>query len=166
MTSPKPQTIYVTRTENSRQLMLECGGMAVFGKLIGMSNDNGQLSNTFGPSPRKNIGDTVARKIDSAFNKDEGWLDMPWAWMEAHHRVIEAPSIEQVARGVDEDIDALRHVIGAMALVIAQRPGAGRALIDAIQSETSKMANHGSVLALVGVLEKAVHAQRKHSRRA
>lgn len=55
---------------NCRTLIAEAGGLlSDFGSRIGMTNDNGQLSNTFGLKPRKNIGDPLAERIESAFGR-------------------------------------------------------------------------------------------------
>ena len=38
-----------------------------------------QVNSWGGPNPKKGIGDEIARRIESAFGKEEGWLDHEWS---------------------------------------------------------------------------------------
>lgn len=165
MKEPEPQRIQETRIANCRALIAQAGGIGDFGARIGMTNDNGQLSNTFGANPKKNIGDPLAARVEDAFGKRRGWLDIPWAWIERHYgqaatpaqKASPAPEI-QVNR-VENDVDALRYMIGAMSLMIAEkRPAEGAALAKLMRERVPKkfLDRKGSVLAVIEGLEEAV----------
>lgn len=63
------------RRENARALAASAGGLAEFGRKTGM--DNSQVSQLIGKSPKKNIGNIIARRIEEAFGLHEGALDLP-----------------------------------------------------------------------------------------
>lgn len=63
------------RRENARQLSIEVGGPAAFGRKIEMSDS--QVSQIIGKTPTKNIGNLVAQRIEDSFKKPRGWLDIP-----------------------------------------------------------------------------------------
>jgi hypothetical protein len=71
------------RYENARRLIEEEGGPAAFAKKITDPDDEKsmtpqQVNSWGGPNPRRNIGDEIARRIEIAFEKEEGWLDHEW----------------------------------------------------------------------------------------
>ncbi|MGE0799923.1 MAG: helix-turn-helix transcriptional regulator [Lautropia sp.] len=71
MSEPKP--ISQTRLENTRALASK-EGTAGFARRMGMSiSQAGQL---IGRSPVRNIGNAIARRIDDAYDKPKGWLDI------------------------------------------------------------------------------------------
>jgi phage repressor protein C with HTH and peptisase S24 domain len=61
------------RRENARELARSVGGQTEFGRLLEM--EGSQVSQLIGKSPKKNIGNSIARRIEVAFRKPEGWLD-------------------------------------------------------------------------------------------
>nr|WP_315249261.1 S24 family peptidase [uncultured Duganella sp.] len=61
------------RRHNARELARQAGGQSEFGRLLQM--DSSQVSQIIGRSPKKNIGNSIARRIEKAFGKNEGWLD-------------------------------------------------------------------------------------------
>lgn len=66
------KTVKEIRLDNARSLMTE--GPAEFARRIESSTQ--QVNQVMGPSPTRNIGDKLARRIESAFGKVEGWLDV------------------------------------------------------------------------------------------
>lgn len=66
------KTIYEIRLENARAIESNVG-RPVMAEKIDMAY--GLLSNYIGKTPKKNIGDDVARRIESAFGKQKGWMD-------------------------------------------------------------------------------------------
>lgn len=63
------------RRENARRLAREIGGPAAFGRKLEMSDS--QVSQIIGKTPKKNIGNSVAERIEDAFKRSRGWLDIP-----------------------------------------------------------------------------------------
>lgn len=62
-----------TRRDNARELARSVGGAAEFGRTVGM--EASQVSQLIGKNPIKNIGNSIARRIETSFSKPEGWLD-------------------------------------------------------------------------------------------
>jgi phage repressor protein C with HTH and peptisase S24 domain len=63
-----------TRRENARKLAAGCETKAEFARLVQM--EPSQVSQIIGPKPSKNIGNSIARRIEKAFNLPESWLDV------------------------------------------------------------------------------------------
>ncbi|MFC3457215.1 LexA family protein [Massilia haematophila] len=76
-----PMTREEIRRENARKLAASCGGKAALGRLVKM--DPSQVSQLIGPNPTKNIGNSIARRIEQAFELPANWLDAPHPEMEA-----------------------------------------------------------------------------------
>jgi hypothetical protein len=66
-------TVYETRWRNFRSLAGHRGGVTAAAEKLGKSQ--GQISHFGGKTPIKNIGDKLARQIESAYGKPLGWLD-------------------------------------------------------------------------------------------
>lgn len=66
------KTVKEIRLENARSLATE--GPAEFARRIESSTQ--QVNQVMGPSPTRNIGDKLARRIEAAFGHPEGWLDV------------------------------------------------------------------------------------------
>jgi hypothetical protein len=68
------------RYENARTLAVE--GPAEFARRLGDASGkpmSGQQANQIiGPNANRGIGDDVARRIEKAYGKEEGWLDHEW----------------------------------------------------------------------------------------
>lgn len=62
------------RRENARNLATKAGAKAAFARLVEM--DASQVSQLIGPTPTKNIGNSIARRIERAHDLPEGWLDV------------------------------------------------------------------------------------------
>jgi phage repressor protein C with HTH and peptisase S24 domain len=62
------------RRENARKLASGEGGKASFARLVSM--EPSQVSQLIGPNPTKNIGNSIARRIERAHHLPDGWLDM------------------------------------------------------------------------------------------
>lgn len=71
---PRVQPVEVTRLENTRELIAQAGGPTAAAKLLDM--DTSQLSQIAGRNPTRAIGSAVARRIELAFSKPKGWLDV------------------------------------------------------------------------------------------
>lgn len=67
------RTIQSVRRHNARQLMDEQGGPTAFAHRL--QRDPSYISQITGAVPRKSIGDKMARHIEQACRKPEGWLD-------------------------------------------------------------------------------------------
>jgi hypothetical protein len=63
------------RRENARKLASGKGGKADFARLVSM--EPSQVSQLIGPNPSKNIGNSIARRIERAYELPEGWIDLP-----------------------------------------------------------------------------------------
>lgn len=70
-----PTTSSSIRLENFRELITKAGGPAEAARKLDM--DDSQLSQIAGKHPSRNIGTSLARRIEKAFRRPEGWLDMP-----------------------------------------------------------------------------------------
>src|SRR6476646_5306544 len=67
------------RLANLRNLIKRAGGPADAARKLDM--DDSQLSQIAGRNPIRNIGTSLARRIEKAFRKAEGWLDVPHGQM-------------------------------------------------------------------------------------
>lgn len=102
-----------TRRSNAKRLAEEAGGLAAFGKKLEMSDS--QVSQIIGKTPKKNIGNLIARRIEVAFGKAEGWLDVD----HQRDKVPDPAQGEPPASGAPE-MDTLRDAIEAALLINAQ----------------------------------------------
>ena len=72
------------RYKNARMLVRECGGISAFADKLGKQQS--QVSAIAGENPIKGIGPKIARQIESAFRKPEGWMDVPqWGMSNVVH---------------------------------------------------------------------------------
>lgn len=95
------------RRENARWLAKQCGGQTRFAELLDMEGP--QVSHIIGRTPKKNIGNQIARRIEQAFSKEPGWLDIPDAWsLEARKAAPQGQHEE--SRRIDAE-DAARLII-------------------------------------------------------
>ena len=83
------------RLANLRNLIKRAGGPADAARKLDM--DDSQLSQIAGKTPIRNIGATLARRIEKAFKRPEGWLDVP------HSQLLlpQPPADENVAPARD-----------------------------------------------------------------
>ena len=63
------------RLANLRNLIKRAGGPADAARKLDM--DDSQLSQIAGKNPNRNNGTSLARRIETAFKRPEGWLDVP-----------------------------------------------------------------------------------------
>lgn len=86
------------RRENARNLADLVGGQVEFGRALNMVPS--QVSQIIGKTPVKNIGNSIAKRIEQAFNKPDGWLDV-------QHRDLEPAQVTEVpgAQPVTDDED-------------------------------------------------------------
>jgi SOS-response transcriptional repressor LexA len=79
------------RYKNTRYLVHSVGGVSAFAEKLGKQQS--QVSAIAGESPVKGIGPKIARQIETAFGKANGWLDVPHQDMwEGGSNVEEAPA--------------------------------------------------------------------------
>lgn len=69
----KTMNISEIRLENARYLANSIGGVVAMSVRLGKSQP--QVSHFIGGNPIKNIGNRIARQIEDAFDKENGWLD-------------------------------------------------------------------------------------------
>ena len=72
MSNPDPRR--EIRRQNAKKLAASVGGQAEFGRKVEMSDS--QVTQNLGDKPTKNIGNIIARRIEKAFGKPVGWLDL------------------------------------------------------------------------------------------
>ncbi|WNZ54810.1 hypothetical protein QT397_18265 [Microbulbifer sp. MKSA007] len=65
--------IKTIRRENARRIAKEVGGAAELARKLDMPNSG--ISQIIGKNPRRNIGDSIARRIEDAGGYRHGWLD-------------------------------------------------------------------------------------------
>src|SRR5947209_3019985 len=68
-----PSTSSSIRLDNLRELIKKAGGAADAARKLDM--DDSQLSQIAGKHPSRNIGTSLARRIEKAFRKPERWPD-------------------------------------------------------------------------------------------
>jgi len=73
MTNQKNLTTTEIRLINARDLSLSVGGVLAMSKKLG--KPQAQVTHIIGENPIRNIGNKIARQIEEAFSKEEGWLD-------------------------------------------------------------------------------------------
>lgn len=81
------------RRENARKLADLAGGQVEFGRALNMVPS--QVSQIIGKTPIKNIGNSIAKRIEQAFEKPAGWLDVQHQSIEGAEPV-EAPGARPV----------------------------------------------------------------------
>ncbi len=86
------------RRENARNLADLAGGQVEFGRALEMVPS--QVSQLIGKTPIKNIGNSIAKRIEQAFEKPPGWLDVRHI-EDANDERVDAPG----ARPVTDDED-------------------------------------------------------------
>lgn len=84
------------RYENARALAAD--GPAEFARKISDVSDkpmsNQQVNSIIGPNAVRGIGDDIARRIEKAYEKEEGWLDHEWGSNSAINEAISPLSDE------------------------------------------------------------------------
>ena len=63
------------RRTNARKLADSIGGIVAMSQRLKKAQP--QISHIMGAKAKRNIGSAVARQIEKAFNKENGWLDVP-----------------------------------------------------------------------------------------
>lgn len=70
------------RYENARALIERDGPAALARRISDVTGEPmtpQQVNSWGGPNPRRGIGDDIARRIEAAYEKEEGWLDHDWS---------------------------------------------------------------------------------------
>jgi len=107
------------RLANLRKLIEGAGGPAQAARRLEM--DDSQLSQIAGKNPIRNVGTTLARRIEKAFSKPEGWLDVPHSQMLL--QAVEA----------DENVSPARDLRAEVPLISWVQAGQWRDLEDNFQ---------------------------------
>lgn len=99
-------TIADIRRENARALASLAGTRTAFGEKVGM--ENSQVSQIIGKNPTKDIGNSIARRIEKAFDKQVGWMDVEHASSasdkeSASHTPLTGMGISQVRAVYEEE---------------------------------------------------------------
>lgn len=109
------------RRENARRLADGLGGKSAFARLLQM--EASQVSQIIGPNPKKNIGNSIARRIEQAHHLPEGWLDVEHPELAAAKG--EAPANSSPEEQAQNDVgEAHAQVARTMDEVLRLLPGA------------------------------------------
>jgi len=73
MTNKKNLMTSEIRLINARGLSVSVGGILAMSKKL--EKPQAQITHIMGENPTRNIGNKIARQIEEAFSKEEGWLD-------------------------------------------------------------------------------------------
>src|SRR6185436_16633783 len=138
-----PTTSSSIRLENFRELIKRTGGPAEAARKLDM--DDSQLSQIAGKHPTRNIGTSLARRIEQAFRKPEGWLDMPHAQLALQQRA-------------DRNVSPARDLQREVPLISWVQAGVWNNLVDTFQpgdaerwvATYAKVSKHAFALRVVG----------------
>ncbi|MGH8736253.1 MAG: LexA family protein [Burkholderiales bacterium] len=126
-----------------RELIRKAGGPADAARKLDM--DDSQLSQIAGKHPSRNIGTTLARRIERAFRKPEGWLDMPHAQLALQQRA-------------DRNVSPARDLQREVPLISWVQAGDWNNLVDTFQpgdaerwvATYARVSKHAFALRVVG----------------
>lgn len=132
------------RLANLRLLVERYGGPAKAARKLDM--DDSQLSQIAGKNPVRNIGAVLARRIEKAFHRPEGWLDVP------HSKVLH---IEPKA---EQNVAPARDLSNEVPLISWVQAGDWRNLVDNFHAGDAerwiatyaKVGKHSFALRIVG----------------
>lgn len=101
-----PLTSAEIRYRNARHLREQAGGVTEFARR--MDREQPQMSSIVGDNPSKGIGNKLARLIESSFNKQPGWLDIPHPdlWGRSYELAVEERTPEYDAAGIHQETAA------------------------------------------------------------
>lgn len=125
-----------------------------------------QLQNAIGKTPKKAIGKDLAREIESAYGKPEGWLDMPWDLMMTNPLATDASPVEapgDQAFAIEGIQIALASAVDYLRL---KQPGVAAEFAAHLRKQVGQDEKHleaGVVPTLLALLEKG---QRKKGKAA
>lgn len=138
-----PNTSSSIRLQNFRELIKKAGGPAEAARKLDM--DDSQLSQIAGKNPVRNIGTTLARRIEQAFRRPEGWLDVPHAQLLLQQRA-------------ERNVTPARDLQREVPLISWVQAGAWDNLVDNFQpgdaerwiATYAKVSKHAFALRVVG----------------
>jgi SOS-response transcriptional repressor LexA len=139
-----PTTSSSIRLQNLRVLITKAGGPAEAARKLDM--DNSQLSQIAGKHPVRNIGTALARRIEKAFRRPEGWLDVP-------HSQLLLPQAR-----TDRNVSPARDLQREVPLISWVQAGEWRNLVDNFQpgdaerwvATYAKVSKHAFALRIIG----------------
>lgn len=131
------------RLANLRALIKKVGGPAEAARRLDM--DDSQLSQISGRHPIRNIGATLARRIEKAFKRPEGWLDVP------HSQLL-------LPQPADENVAPARDLRNEVPLISWVQAGDWKNLVDNFHAGDAerwvatyaKVSKHAFALRIVG----------------
>lgn len=121
------KTISEIRFDNAQALVREVGTRADFARLLGMSD--AQIWQILGGGKTRNIGNSIARRMEEACNKPNGWLDVNHEMDAAEGRFsgLATTQAEWVAANIGLSVEALEV---AMAFDRIKNPAQRAAVIS------------------------------------
>lgn len=99
------------RRRNARSLSEVAGSSAEFARRIEMSDSH--VSQLIGENPTKNIGNKIARRMEAAFDKQEGWMDVVQESSIANNLDGDAPSpdkVQKVTGGIEQPLFSIQPI--------------------------------------------------------
>lgn len=131
------------RLTNLRALIKKAGGPTDAARKLDM--EASQLSQIAGPNPVRNIGTALARRIEQAFHRPEGWLDVPHSQLPLQQRS-------------DRNVSPARELQREVPLISWVQAGQWSELEDAFQpgdaekwvATYAKVSKHAFALRIVG----------------
>ncbi len=139
---PMP-TSSAIRLQNLRNLIDKAGGPTDAARKLEM--DASQLSQIAGKNPTRNIGTALARRIEQAFRRPEGWLDVPHSQLPLQQRA-------------DRNVLPARDLQREVPLISWVQAGDWNNLVDAFQpgdaerwvATYAKVSRHAFALRIIG----------------
>jgi transcriptional regulator with XRE-family HTH domain len=123
------------RRENARFLANQNGGLAEFARRLEMSNS--QVSQIIGKTPTKNIGNSIAPRIEDAYGVERGWLDQDRPQSQ-HELTEESMPPAETAKSAARLILAFPKEVALLEKYrMSNEPG--KALIDTVADQTTKL---------------------------
>lgn len=138
-----PTTSATIRLDNLRTLIKKAGGPAEAARKLDM--DDSQLSQIAGRHPIRNIGTSLARRIEKAFRRPVGWLDLPHSQLPLQDRS-------------ERNVGPARDLRAEVPLISWVQAGNWRNLVDNFQpgdaerwiATNAKLSKHAFALRIVG----------------
>lgn len=113
------------RRENARILASEVGQPADLARRLGMSDS--QMGQLIGRNPQRNIGPRMARRMEEACGKPEGWLDVEHSAVEPGSlRDLQLQEASKILQGLADA--ELSRALGWLQSLVQERDSAKSAI--------------------------------------
>jgi hypothetical protein len=157
------------RRKNFTVLVQNAGGIPKFSEKTELNTDYiRQLLNGKENKGGRNIGERVARKVETVLSLPKNWLDHVHTEEDERGATTDypgknAPSKVLAGVRIDNDIDAIRHALGAIFTVMGvMRPDEGELVADALRASVPKKFLHqGLIPDLLEALESGRQAAKE-----